>query len=180
MIAAIEGTQMWDVRYKYPYESVYTVEDKETGQQIQKTSKYYTVAGAKCIAPTAERAIELLKALNPDAVVVGIHLREGGDKNRVLIAPEVLPSLPPVITWQTGTPEDNAFTPEQREKLLAELRNAPPPVLVPGPPVFTVDEQEAVLDAIDILDAHAHQTGKPRDVVCFKALRSLLKKYGGK
>lgn len=86
IIAAIDGAQMWDVRYKYPYQHSYA--DTQGNPQ---TTTYYTHAGAKCVAPTAERAITLIKEFNPEAVILGVHHRDGGEKNRVLIDPAVMP-----------------------------------------------------------------------------------------
>ncbi|NBT75153.1 hypothetical protein EBZ80_25615 [bacterium] len=142
LITAVDGAQMWDLRYKYPYDYTYKNEDGTD----KNTVTYYRNASAKCVAPTAERAIALVKEFCPEAVVLGVHHREGGEKNRVLIDPAVMPSMP-TITWNTGTPEDKAFTPEQREKLLETLKSALPPVLMPGPPVLTADESEALRHA---------------------------------
>jgi len=86
IIAANDGAQMWDVRYKYPYQHSYA--DTQGNPQ---TTTYYTHAGAKCVAPTAERAIALIKEFNPEAVILGVHHRDGGEKNRVLIDPAVMP-----------------------------------------------------------------------------------------
>jgi len=94
IIAAVDGTQMWDMRYKYPYDYTYKNEDGTD----KNTVTYYRNASAKCVAPTAEQAIALVKEFCPEAVIVGVHHREGGEKNRVLIDPAVMPDPHPQTT----------------------------------------------------------------------------------
>ena len=94
LIAAVDGAQMWDMRYKYPYDYTYKNEDGTD----KNTVTYYSNASAKCVAPTAERAIALVKDFCPEAVILGVHHREGGEKNRVLIDPAVMPESQPTLT----------------------------------------------------------------------------------
>ena len=94
LIAAVDGAQMWDMRYKYPYDYTYKNED---GTE-KNTVTYYRNASAKCVAPTAERAIALVKAFCPEAIILGVHHRDGGEKNRVLIDPAVMPESQLTLT----------------------------------------------------------------------------------
>ena len=94
LIAAADGAQMWDMRYKYPYDYTYKNEDGTD----KNTVTYYRNASAKCVAPTAERAIALVKEFCPEAIILGVHHREGGEKNRVLIDPAVMPESQPTLT----------------------------------------------------------------------------------
>lgn len=131
IIAAVDGAQMWDMRYKYPYDYTYKNEDGTD----KNTVTYYRNASAKCVAPTAERAIALVKEFCPEAVILGVHHREGGEKNRVLIDPAVLPN--PTVTVS------KPLTPEEVKNLLAQLRVKGATVL-PGPFTLFAEECAAI------------------------------------
>jgi hypothetical protein len=91
LIVLRDGTQMWDVRYKYPYETQYLVKDEATGEMVKKVGRYSATASCKCVASSAEQAIALVKEFDPSFVILGVHLREGGDRHKVLIDPATLP-----------------------------------------------------------------------------------------
>lgn len=131
IIAAVDGAQMWDLRYKYPYDYTYKNEDGTD----KNTVTYYRNASAKCVAPTAERAIALVKEFCPEAVILGVHHREGGEKNRVLIDPAVLPN--PTVTVS------KPLTPEEVKNLLTQL-SVKGAMVLPGPPALFAEEWAAI------------------------------------
>ncbi|NDD52347.1 hypothetical protein EBZ39_00445 [bacterium] len=165
LIAAADGAQMWDMRYKYPYDYTYKNEDGTD----KNTVTYYRNASAKCVAPTAERAIALVKEFCPEAVILGVHHREGGEKNRVLIDPAVMPASPVTVS--------RPFTAEEIQKVLSAEKNNPA-VLVPGPPALFAEEWAAIDYCIRQADEY-DRVGLEDAAQAAAVLRGLRKRLGG-
>lgn len=167
IIAAVNGAQMWDMRYKYPYEYIYKNED---GTEKSRAT-FYSVASAKCVAHTAEAAIALVKEFCPEAVTLGVHHREGGEKNRVLIDPAVLPQ--PQVTMS------RPFTAEEIQQVLASEKTKPV-MVVPGPPSLTDDERWFIERHIEYLIQWTRENGESTSVNQeLQTYRGLLKRLGG-
>lgn len=88
LIVADKGAEMWDVRYKWPQKRAYKQPDG-----TEKEYDTFTHHGAKVVAADAATAIALVKAHKPQAIILGVHHRAGGDQNRVLVDGALLSAM---------------------------------------------------------------------------------------
>lgn len=88
LVVADKPAEMWDVRYKYPQKRAYKQPDG-----TEKEYDTFTHHGAKVVAADAATAIALVKAHKPQAVILGVHHRAGGDHCRVLVDGALLSAM---------------------------------------------------------------------------------------